>query len=56
MEKKLTLWSRRYSPSRGNHWIAERVVTEATCQEWLSIFRRDEPDVLFLCSARKPAA
>lgn len=53
---KMTLWSLRTNPARGNHFVAEREVTEATAQEWLAVFRADEPGVLFLVSARKPKA
>lgn len=52
--KKLTLWSIRTSAAQGNHAKAEREVTEATAQDWLKVFRADEPKVLFLVSARKP--
>lgn len=55
MKNNLTLWSRRHNVAQGNHWKAERQVTEATAQEWLSVFRKDEPSVLFLVAARKPA-
>lgn len=54
--KKLTLWSLRTNPARGNHWVAEREVSEATARQWLAVFERDEPGVLFLASARRPAA
>jgi len=50
----LTLWSLRVSVARGNHFVAERKVTEETAQDWLKIFRQDEPNVLFLVSERKP--
>lgn len=50
----LTLWSLRVSVARGNHFVAERKVTEETAQAWLKIFRQDEPNVLFLVSERKP--
>jgi hypothetical protein len=53
--KKLTLWSKRFTPAQGNHWKAEREVTEENCQAWLKIFRDDEPKVLFLVSDRKPS-
>lgn len=56
MAKKLTLWSKRHTPARGNFWQAEREVTEETAQQWLAIFRADEPKVLFLVNNRKPAA
>jgi hypothetical protein len=51
---KLTLWSRRHSAARGCFWQAERAVTEDAAQQWLEVFRNDEPNVLFLVSGRKP--
>jgi hypothetical protein len=54
MKTKLTLWSARNDAARGNHFRAEREVTEENAQEWLAIFRADEPKVLFLVSASKP--
>jgi len=50
----MTLWSLRTTAARGNHFVAERQVTEQTAQEWLAVYRKDEPGVLFLASARKP--
>jgi hypothetical protein len=52
--KQLTLWSIRHSAARGNHAQAERKVSEAEAQAWLAVFRKDEPNVLFLVSANKP--
>lgn len=52
--EKLTLWSSRFSIAAGNHYKAERTVTNETAQEWLKIFRNDEPEVLFLVSKNKP--
>lgn len=52
--EQLTLWSLRNSVARGNHFVAERKVSNDTAQEWLSIFRKDEPQVLFLVAGRKP--
>jgi len=54
MNKTLTLWSLRTNAARGNHFVAERQVTEETAQEWLSVFRKDEPSVSFVATARKP--
>lgn len=53
-QKELTLWSARFSVAYGNHFVAERKVTEETAQEWLKIFREDEPNVLFLVCKNKP--
>lgn len=55
MSKKMILWSKRYSVAKGNHWVNEREVNEETAQAWLSVFRKDEPNVLFLVSIRKPS-
>lgn len=52
--KKLILWSKRTSVARGNYWQQEREVTEQTAQDWLKVFRDDEPNVLFLVAAKKP--
>lgn len=54
MAKKLKIWSKRTSPARGNFWQLERGCTEENCQQWLAAFREDEPNVLFLATARKP--
>lgn len=51
----LKIWSKRFTPARGNHWVLERETTEEDAQAWLKIFRDDEPGVLFLASKRKPA-
>ena len=53
-QKEITLWSSRWSFAKGNHFVAERKVTEETAQEWLKIFREDEPDVYFVVSKNKP--
>lgn len=55
MSKALTLWSLRVSAARGNHFVAETQVTEETAQDWLKVFRRDEPSILFLVAAKKPS-
>ena len=52
---KQYLWSLRWSVAKGNHWNLEREVTDETCQEWLKVFRNDEPKILFLVSSRKPS-
>lgn len=50
----MTIWSLRTSIGRGNHFVAERKCDEATVQQWLAIFRADEPNVCFIGSKRKP--
>ena len=54
-EKILKLWSLRGSVARGNEWVLEREVKESEALQWIAIFEKDEPGVLFLASARKPA-
>jgi len=54
-ENEMTLWSKRHNAAQGNHWVAERKVTDATAQDWLAVFRKDEPGVLFLVAKRKPS-
>lgn len=54
-EKMLTIWSIRTSVSRGNYWQAECKRKESEIQQWLKIFRDDEPNVTFVASLRKPA-
>lgn len=50
----LKIWSLRNSGARGNHWKYERDSTEENIQEWLKIFRNDEPGVIFVGSKCKP--
>ena len=53
--KKLKIYSIRFSVAQGNHWQYERDCTEENCQEWLAIFRADEPGVTFIANNRKPS-
>lgn len=55
MVKQTKIWSRRFTPARGNHWQEERSCNEADVQAWLAIFRGDEPGVIFVAQVRKPA-
>lgn len=50
------LWSLRNTIARGNHWVLERECTEENVQEWLKVFRDDEPNVIFVAvkGNRKP--
>jgi len=52
--KQITLWSLRTNASLGNHFRVEREVTEETAQGWLSVFREDEPEVLFVACEKNP--
>jgi hypothetical protein len=50
----LRLWAQRYSPAKGHYWQAERDVTLETANEWLKVFMKDEPDVIFIVATQKP--
>lgn len=52
--RDLKIWSRRTSMARGLHWKFERDCTEETREQWLEVFRKDEPGVLFVALDRKP--
>lgn len=54
MNKLLTLWAGRNNGARGYEFVAERQVQENEAQQWLSIFRSDEPNVIFIVSKNKP--
>jgi hypothetical protein len=54
MNKQMTLWAGRTTVTRGYEFVAERKVTEETAQEWLKVFRADEPSVIFIVSTTKP--
>jgi hypothetical protein len=51
---EMTLWAGRFSVTSGYGFVAERKVTEETAQDWLEVFRKDEPGVIFLVSKTKP--
>lgn len=51
----MKIWSLRFSFARGDHWRLERECAEDTTQQWLDIFRADEPGVCFVARTRKPA-
>jgi hypothetical protein len=50
----IKIWSLRYSPARGSYFVMERECLESTIQQWLKIYREDEPNVIFIGSKRKP--
>ncbi len=49
------IFSLRHSVARGYHWKFERECTEETAQQWLAIFRADEPDVTFVAQIKTPS-
>jgi len=52
----IKLWSLRNSIARGEHWVCERECLEATCNEWLAVFRKSEPEVNFVLATKRPKA
>ena len=51
---KLYIWAFRYTPANGSFWVKERETNTNDASEWLKIFSKDEPKILFLASLRKP--
>ena len=49
-----TLWALRTSVARGKEYVPARKVTDATAQQWLETYQKDEPDVTFVVSDKKP--
>ena len=47
----MTLW--KYNKITG-YWVAVRSVTDETKEQWLALFKRDEPGELFKVSKHKP--
>jgi hypothetical protein len=52
----MKIWSLRHTASNGTHMKHERDCLEVDAQDWLSVFRGDEPKVIFLASHKKPSA
>jgi len=52
---EMKIWSRRFTPSLGNHWKVERECAPQAVQQWLAIFRADEPNTCFIGQSRRPA-
>ena len=48
------LWSYRWTVAKGYHWKLERECSNDDAKEWLAIFERDEPTIVFKLSASKP--
>lgn len=47
----IRLW--RYNQITG-YWRIERTCSRRTADDWLTIFRRDEPNAIFTLSENKP--
>ena len=50
----LKIYSKRWNAFRGAHWAIERDCNPDNVQDWLKIFRADEPGVVFVASKRRP--
>ena len=50
----LYLYSKRFSTARGWHWRQERDTLPENAEGWLLVFRKDEPEVLFVVAAKPP--
>lgn len=57
MGPAFSIWSFRFSVARGLHARKERTAAdEQSADLWLDIFRKDEPNIVFCASVRKPRA
>lgn len=50
-EELIPLW--RYNPTTG-YWEVARQCSAINSQHWLYVFQRDEPNVRFVLSRKKP--
>lgn len=50
----MKLWSQRFSIANGWHWKLERQIKPEETEQWLKVFRFDEPGILFVASEKKP--
>ena len=50
----ISLWSLRFSPSFGWHWRQERQCDDRNQEAWLTAFRKDEPEITFVCARKAP--
>jgi len=46
-EKMVRIVALRWSDSKGWRWVRERECFESQAQDWLAIFKADEPNVEF---------
>lgn len=49
-----TLWSWRWTTSRGWLWCLERRCDATNSAEWLEVYQKDEPNVHFELSENQP--
>lgn len=49
--KPLVLW--KYNPITG-FWVSQRTVTDDTKDQWMEIYKKDDPKASFVVSSRKP--
>lgn len=53
-EQFTKLWAWRYSVAKGYHWQFERPCNLGNASEWLEVYKKDEPNVKFKISDKKP--
>lgn len=51
----ISLWSLRQSIAWGWYWRKERDCQESTANDWLRVFRKDEPEIEFKLAKKCPA-
>ena len=52
--ERTTLWRLTWSHARGVYWLAMRVCDTYNADAWLSQFERDEPNAVYMLSAKRP--
>ncbi|MCK9530444.1 MAG: hypothetical protein M0R77_07775 [Gammaproteobacteria bacterium] len=52
--RTINLYSKRWSVARGLHWQLERECSKENAQAWLAVFQKDEPEIEFKLSKKKP--
>ena len=52
----MKIWSLRHTADKGTHMKQERECSENDARAWLSVFREDEPKIIFIASNTKPSA
>lgn len=50
----LFLYSKRWSTAKGWFWKLERDTLPENAESWLSIFRKEEPEIEFVVSEKQP--
>jgi hypothetical protein len=54
LQEKISLWGLRHTFAWGWRWKKERDCYITTADEWLALFRKDEPLIQFILAKKKP--